>query len=273
MKSKICSNPDCVYNGQPQPITNFYPRYNKCKKCLSLQRKQYRDSHKEKIKKQKHESYLRNKDHIEKRNKEYYNAHHKKMLEYKKQFASQLARYDLFYNKLKPYYDENYLRKDPKNSKLIQVRCKKCNKWFNPTNKECYNRIFCINNLTHGESNFYCSDECKNNCEIFNKTTDILKNNQSYCSYKEILQNELRDMVLQLDNYTCQICGKSLKDYPNLHLHCHHIISKKLEPILSSDINNCITLCDECHKKIHLKNKCTAADIHYQILEKLKNKK
>jgi 5-methylcytosine-specific restriction endonuclease McrA len=70
------------------------------------------------------------------------------------------------------------------------------------------------------------------------------------------VQPELRKMVLAEANYACRICGKI--DVP---LHCHHIEPIKRNPIESADVNNCIALCIECHKKVHELPGCTHNDL------------
>ena len=46
-------------------------------------------------------------------------------------------------------------------------------------------------------------------------------------------------------DYTCQKCGS------NKDLRCHHIIPVAVDPSKGMDMNNLITVCDDCHKKIH----------------------
>ena len=53
-----------------------------------------------------------------------------------------------------------------------------------------------------------------------------------------------RGAILHRDNYTCQCCGKK-----NCKLETHHIIFRSRGG--SDDENNMITLCKECHKKVH----------------------
>jgi len=55
-----------------------------------------------------------------------------------------------------------------------------------------------------------------------------------------------RKAVFERDNYTCQICGQVGGD-----LNAHHIKSFKNYKSLRYVNNNGITLCEECHKKIH----------------------
>jgi len=47
-------------------------------------------------------------------------------------------------------------------------------------------------------------------------------------------------------DYTCQMCGKR-----GGKLHAHHIKPVVEHPELAYDFNNLITLCEECHKKLH----------------------
>lgn len=68
-----------------------------------------------------------------------------------------------------------------------------------------------------------------------------------------------RDMILQRDFHMCKICGKP--DCKSVH----HII--ELTPININDAtvtlnqDNCITLCEECHNRIHDRYKNNNDDI------------
>jgi len=54
-----------------------------------------------------------------------------------------------------------------------------------------------------------------------------------------------REMVFKRDNYECQQCGLDMK------LNMHHIKPVKDFPELVDDLNNLITLCKSCHRKLH----------------------
>jgi len=63
-----------------------------------------------------------------------------------------------------------------------------------------------------------------------------------------------RNRVYKRDNYTCQLCGAKNGNGKKIYLHAHHIKSFSEFPELRFDVNNGMTLCEECHGKIHNKN-------------------
>ena len=59
-----------------------------------------------------------------------------------------------------------------------------------------------------------------------------------------------RSQIFERDNYTCQRCGQK-----GGNLNAHHIKQYALYPDLRLDPVNGITLCEECHKAVHKKNR------------------
>ncbi len=55
----------------------------------------------------------------------------------------------------------------------------------------------------------------------------------------------IQKVVLDRDNYTCQMCGAR-----GVNLQIDHIQSWSKYPDLRFDVNNCRTLCKDCHYKI-----------------------
>ena len=134
---------------------------------------------------------------------------------------------------------------------VIQCRCTYCKKYFTPTRSQILSRIGCLSGKQGGEKRLYCSNTCKNLCPIYWKSkypedtiTDISRP----------VQPELRQITLERDKYQCQRCGSTID------LHCHHFEGIELTPVESADIDNCIILCDGCHKKAHLEPGCTYND-------------
>jgi NUMOD3 motif/HNH endonuclease len=61
---------------------------------------------------------------------------------------------------------------------------------------------------------------------------------------------EWRHLVFERDKYTCQHC----KDSQGGNLNAHHIIQIKDNPDLATVLSNGITLCVDCHRKVHFKS-------------------
>jgi hypothetical protein len=143
------------------------------------------------------------------------------------------------------------MRYNPDKPGEIQIHCKNHNcknskelgGWFTPTYIQLYERIRQTESeIGNGGSYFYCSDECKQECPLYNLHSDPLKNNELPYTYeeKQIWISE----VLKRDNYECQKCGSTE------NLHCHHIHPVKLFPEFALDPDNGIVLCEKCHYEI-----------------------
>lgn len=157
--------------------------------------------------------------------------------------------YDFWAEKIS-WHDE--VRRCPNNLEYLEVKCTYCGRWHIPDMYALKNRA---NRIEKDFSKIYCSQECKDNCPTYSLSgARIKQKNLEYESPREV-QSELRKLVFERDNYTCQKCGKD-KNKENFELHCHHINPVKLDPLESADINNCISLCKDCHKETHKKDGC-----------------
>lgn len=56
---------------------------------------------------------------------------------------------------------------------------------------------------------------------------------------------EVYNIVIERDKYCCRLCGST-----NL-IQLHHILYRSQRKDLINDINNCIMLCDNCHRLVH----------------------
>ena len=62
-------------------------------------------------------------------------------------------------------------------------------------------------------------------------------------------EENIKSYIRKRDNYTCQCCNKHIKDLKNINLQVHHIKPKSQG---GTDVpSNLITLCEQCHKRIH----------------------
>ena len=158
----------------------------------------------------------------------------------------------------KPLYETyhpqiSFAEKTRKADDYLQVKCTYCGKWYIPSIQSLRNRIYSLQGKYIGENRLYCSKYCKTACPIYHK---ILYSDEQQQGTSREVQAELRQMVLERDNWTCQKCGKTKTE-----LHCHHIEGIRWEPIESADIDKCITFCKSCHKKTHSKKDCSFFDL------------
>ena len=130
--------------------------------------------------------------------------------------------------------------KEGLNGELV-VKCAYCGRYFAPTNIMISNRVRSLNRTSNVESRLYCSDGCKVACPIYNQR-------KFPKGFKPATSREvnplLRQMALELDNYECQRCGRSIDEVP---LHVHHILPYRKNPMMGNDIDNTLTLCVDCH--------------------------
>lgn len=102
--------------------------------------------------------------------------------------------------------------------------------------------------------NHYCSKECRyRGVTIYNSGINSPKYNNTLTPeerdrYRNIQgYNIWRKEVYERDEYTCQCCKKQKSGF----LIAHHLDGFKENIELRTDINNGITLCDECHNDFH----------------------
>ena len=130
---------------------------------------------------------------------------------------------------------------------LFKVRCKntKCknskenNGWFELPYHKIYERIRQLEKEYGNEANFlYCSDECKEECSLYNLRINLSENN----NISETDYQTFRKFVLERDDHVCQFCGK-------LAIDVHHERPQILEPFFALDPDFAWACCKECHYK------------------------
>lgn len=142
---------------------------------------------------------------------------------------------------------------------ILQVKCYYCNQIFTPLCSAVKEKLSSINNFDRGESQLYCSDNCKQSCPSFG--AKLVPRSFEKATSRET-NTVLRKIVLERDNWQCQRCEKTIEEAP---LHVHHILSYKINTWARNDPDNCITLCKNCHNDIHHTPGCKYHEIHCPI--------
>lgn len=132
------------------------------------------------------------------------------------------------------------------------IKSKNCKFCFKNKILKNYTCIVCNNKTNKSKIVKTCSKKC-NNIYLKNKVKG--KNNPNWKGgilneNKKIRSSEeykiWRNNVFIRDNFQCQDCNKK-----GGNLHAHHIKSFSKFKELRFDINNGLTLCFDCHKKLH----------------------
>lgn len=186
-------------------------------------------------------------NHLRRRQKDYY----------KKKFNTRYpCSYDVYSDKLT--IDENCLKG---RLGFLKVVCSYCGRYFYPSKYFIENRLRALDNVSTIESRLYCSISCIRACPKYRTTWKTKPKSFKLGTSREV-QSELRQLVLERDDYECQKCGADIEE---TELHCHHIEGIEQNPIESADIDLCITLCKKCHSKIHSENGCSRYDLRKNI--------
>lgn len=118
----------------------------------------------------------------------------------------------------------------------------------------CGKRIYRKKSVLEKHKDFFCSTECQGNWLSENNrgkdnprynpnlTDEERENERSIEGYAQ-----WRIAVYERDNYTCQICN----DDKGGNLNAHHLNSYKWDKANRTNVDNGITLCEECHKEYH----------------------
>jgi 5-methylcytosine-specific restriction endonuclease McrA len=162
-----------------------------------------------------------------------------------------LTRYDAYKNTL-GLYEKIRIREG---TEILEVKCTYCGQWYAPTHNSVSNRITAINNLNQGECRLYCSENCKQACPTYGQVK--YPKGFKHTSSREV-STYLRQIVLERDNWTCQICGKTILE---IQLHVHHMDPVAQNPMFQNDMDSCITLCKGCHGMVHKQHGCRYIDL------------
>ena len=140
-------------------------------------------------------------------------------------------------------------------TEILEVKCTYCGQWYAPTYGEISHRLRSINNLNQGECRLYCSENCKQACPTYGQK--MYPKGFKHTTSREV-SPYLRKMVLERDNWTCQICGKTIEE---IQLHCHHMDPVAQNPMFQNDMDSCVTLCKICHAMVHSRRGCRYVDL------------
>ena len=99
-----------------------------------------------------------------------------------------------------------------------------------------------------GNKSTYCNIELNldNLNDFVEYLSDIVKYKKSAAGQRALMTSKLREKIKQRDNFTCQKCGLSVEQEPNLLLEIDHIIPLSKNGLTTEE--NLQTLCWKCNR-------------------------
>ena len=164
-----------------------------------------------------------------------------------------LPLYETYASQLEKIHSVHSIWQD--NLELLGIECTYCKKIFVPKLSTVQCRVASILGTGNGESNFYCSEECKVACPIFAQVL-YPKGKKPYKENSRPDQSAWAKLVKERDNYTCQNCGST--EGPMV---AHHIDPVVNNPVESADVDNGKTLCKTCDKLAHQTPGCILGEL------------
>lgn len=132
---------------------------------------------------------------------------------------------------------------------FVTVECKMCGKPYSPTYAQIRGRIKSYNGKMSGESNFYCSNTCKDSCPVYRANTDPrLRKPKSETQKSRSCQNKtLKQLQCDQNNGQshCEKCG----DLIEVDLHHTLPVAEYGEKAMNPASH--ILLCAGCHVELH----------------------
>ncbi len=211
-------------------------RQNKNKETIRRKQKIYREENKEKIKVRRHKQYEANAEKIKTAQRIYVDKNREMVNQKQRVLKNSFVQFVSYAHQLT--IDENPKLGD---NGILLVKCTYCGRYFPPLLKDVTKRLEALKGKSTGELRLYCSKNCKASCPTYKQVK--YHRGQKYYTNREV-DPLLRQMALELDNYECQRCGRSIDE---VSLHVHHILPYRKNPMMGNDIDNTLTLCIDCH--------------------------
>lgn len=130
------------------------------------------------------------------------------------------------------------------------------------TCKHCQNS-YQTNEVHFSDSNF-CTRTCHDNwrsAHLVGENATNWKGGVTEKRHRDMASRRYkcwREKVYERDNYTCRACN----DNTGGNLNAHHIKSYSDYPKLRYKVENGLTLCEDCHRKVHYKGLDIQSELH-----------
>ncbi|MFA7287291.1 MAG: hypothetical protein WC055_00265 [Melioribacteraceae bacterium] len=226
----------CSHCKEEKEIENFnsdissfggFDKY--CKECRSIMNKEYSEKNKDRISEFRKINYIKNRDLI---------------LDRQRKSMEDIATFARFGHRLTS--EEEAI--EGENGALL-IKCTHCKKYHVQKNKVVLNRIAALNTPGGSESRIYCSDQCKQDCDIYWAKL-IPKSLRNIASKSRCNQNRVREILLdiQFDEMGCNWCDKCGDIFGPEDLFFHHNIPIGDDPTEYDNAAHYMLVCKDHHE-------------------------
>jgi len=163
------------------------------------------------------------------------------------------------HNLIPKFVDEDYTS----NKKPLKYLCPIHNDDYQYISYDSLKRskFGCINCAAEYRGSLFKGDKCYNWKGGLRSEKQKIRDSIEYTKW--------RRKILKKDNYTCQCCGARNGNGKTIKLRVHHKENFASNPELRLDINNGITLCDNCHDSKIIGSFHNIYGTHYNTTEQL----
>lgn len=214
-----------------------------CKICLRAKYRDYYKRNKEQVSERIRKYNKENKENLSKYSKEWYQENKEKISAHRKKKRHSPALFSSYAKSLtieeEPAADEDG---------LMLCRCTKCREYFYPTMAKVVQRCNSLRGNQKGESRLYCSEKCKQECNIFHVSL-IPKDqrNPTIAARCNQIKNKRVLLELQIDKFGYNFCDKCGNKFKKTKLFIHHniMVSENLNE--ADNMSHQMLVCKDCH--------------------------
>lgn len=244
-KEKIAEHKKKYAEENKEKIAEYHRKYNKANfDRIAKEKKEYAEKNKEKVAEYQNRYRLENLEEINKQRLGYRQENKELIAGRDKEYKDSIAKYETYKDQLT--IEENAI--EGENGELLCL-CSYCKEYHPVTNRNAHNRAQSIKgNSPKGEQRLYCSDRCKEECDVYNAKL-IPKSLRNVTDKARCNQDRVRQILLdiQFDEMGFNWCDKCGDIFKPEDLIFHHNLPVGDDPNEYDNAAHYMLVCKDHH--------------------------